>query len=92
MGAVIFSYRTVVSIFAVADHRADDGLNIQRSTMNTQPLFVLAKIWTCSFHALPEFWAMIVMDQMAKFMDDNVVHDPTRTDDYLPVKLRLAFG
>jgi hypothetical protein len=88
----IFSYRTVVNIFAVADHRADDGLNIKHPTMNTQPLFVLTKFRTCSFHALPEIRAMVMMDQMAKFMDDNVVHDPSWCDYNFPVEFNLAFG
>lgn len=39
-----------------------------------------------------KFWTMVVMDQMTKLIDDDVVHDPTRTDDDLPVELHLALG
>ena len=60
--------------------------------MNTQPLFVLTKFRTCSFHALPEIRALVVMDEMTKLIDNDVIYDPTRTDDYLPVEFQLALG
>jgi hypothetical protein len=39
-----------------------------------------------------KFWTMVVMDQMTKLIDDDVVHDPTRTDVDLPVELHLGLG
>jgi len=47
---------------------------------------------TCSFDIFSKFWTMAVMDQMTKLMDSDVVHDPTRTDDDLPVELHLVLG
>ena len=60
--------------------------------MHTEPLFALLVVRTCPLDALPEFRTMVVMDEMAKFMDNDVIHDPSRSDDDLPVELQASLG
>jgi hypothetical protein len=35
---------------------------------------------------------MVVMDEMAKFMDDHIVHNPSGADDNLPIELQASLG
>jgi len=35
---------------------------------------------------------MVVMDEMAKFMNNDIVYDPSWGDDCLPVELTLTLG
>jgi hypothetical protein len=35
---------------------------------------------------------MVVVDKMAKFMDNDIVHDPSGRDDNLPVELQASLG
>jgi hypothetical protein len=35
---------------------------------------------------------MVVMDEMAKFMDNDIVDDPSGSDDNLPIELQASLG
>jgi hypothetical protein len=35
---------------------------------------------------------MVVMDEMAKLMDNDIVHDPSGGDDNLPIELQASLG
>ena len=56
-----------------------------------QPLFAPTIIRAQSLNALPKLWPMVVMDQMAKLMDHDIVHDGIWSDYDLPVELQIAF-
>ena len=82
-------HRARVAVLSGVPTLPRNDLYIQRITMHAKPFFVLAKNRTCLLHCLPEFRAVIVMDQMAQLMDYYVVDDRGWCDDDLPVEQQL---
>ena len=58
--------------------------------IGAEPMAVLFEVWVKDLDLIPKFWTMIVVKEVADFMNDDVVDDFMRCHDEFAVEIEIV--